>query len=74
MLSAPAVGSLSVNVASAALTWLSDPLISRLVVPLPVTPAPVADRPPFVSDISTVYVSVAIAPLSDRLTPLTAVG
>ena len=68
------VASVSVRVAEIAVTWESEPLIVRLVVPEPDTPVPVADRSPLASVRVTVKVSPAVLPLSDRLTPAIALA
>ncbi len=63
---------MSFSVARSLFTWLSEPVMVRLVVPpLPVMPLP--DSPtasPLVSASVTVKVSPVVLPLSDRLTPL----
>src|SRR5208282_1152591 len=69
MVSVDMVPSPSVSVASAAFTWLSEPVTDRLVVPEPDTPAPIADRLPLVSVRATEKVSPVVVPLSERLTP-----
>jgi hypothetical protein len=63
------VPSLSVIVARSAVTWLSEPVIVRLVVPAPETPVPAADRSPCLSESVTVTVSPEALPVSERLRP-----
>src|SRR5208282_2018513 len=69
MVSGDVVPSVSASVASAAFTWLSEPVTDRLVVPEPDTPGPVIDNVPVVSASVTEKVSPVVVPFSDRLTP-----
>ncbi len=69
-MSVPVTPSVSVSVAKSLFTWVSEPVIVRLVVPAPETPVPLADRTPFVSASVTVKVSPPVLPASARLTPL----
>ena len=68
------VPSVSVRVARSLLTWLSEPLIERLVVPDPETPLPVADKSPLPSASVTVKVSPTVVFDSLRLSPLIVTG
>ena len=63
--SAAAMQSESLNVARSAFTWESDPVIVKLAVPEPVTPAPLALSRPLVSVSVAVNVSPAVVPVSE---------
>ena len=72
MVSVPAVLLVSVSVLRSACTWLSVPVITRLVLPAPLTVSPppmvVADRWPVLSVSVTVKVSPVVLPVSARVT------
>src|SRR5208337_1153150 len=69
IVSAAVAASASGRVARSLLTCASEPVIERLVVPDPDTPLPLADSLPLASASVTVKLSLAVLPLSDRLTP-----
>ena len=71
MVSEPAVGSVSLSVPSAALTWASVPWMVRFL-PAALTvapPLPDADSVPLASLTVTVNVSAPVDPVSARLIP-----
>src|SRR5208282_453772 len=69
IVSAAVLASVSVRVPRSVLTCASEPVIDRLAVPDPDTPLPLADSLPLASARVTVKLSLAVLPLSDRLTP-----
>src|SRR5208337_519022 len=69
IVSAAVLASVSVRVPRSVLTCASEPVIDRLAVPEPDTPLPLADSLPLASARVTVKLSLAVLPLSDRLTP-----